>query len=810
MAAVVAQTDLVLDTGIFNYLSTVTTNLNQFTYSNVSGNHLVDMFSFPLEFFNYSTIFGVGTVPVSGVVSGVNILDSTGTTTQATITGLNFAASGNLDYAISGRFLYPVMFGGNDTFNGNSKVVTFYGDFGKITSTGTRTGGNDVFIDGAGAASGKLVGDAMELGTNAVSGGVLTGGRDTFTALSNDSRIIGDVETVRFGTLKGGNDQFNGDAVTGNATIIGDADNIALTAGTVIGGDDTISFTNTNQDSVTHILVGDVNNNAGGRVIGGDDTINSSFNSSVLSSVYGDVNFNGGIVIGGNDRLTGNGTQGVIGDTRTNDNTTIGGDDVFTGTVVVDFLVGDVQFNNASGLVTGGNDIFHGGNMGDTLIGDVDVNAGILVSGGDDTLYGEDGDDTLYGDVRTMTSTGSVMAGGNDKLYGGAGNDFLLGGGGDDLLDGGAGEDTASYLDATSGITVSLLLTGAQATGGSGTDTLVGIESLIGSKFGDDLTGNSFRNIISGNDGDDTLSGEYGNDDIYGENGNDTINGGADNDNLYGGCQNDLINGDAGNDHIQGGDGNDTMDGGTGNDTIFGGAGNDMFIGGQGADDMRGGTGIDTVDYTSVAIGTVAINLDTGTASGYGALGDKFVDIEKFIGTNRNDYFAGDHGDNQFDGGNGNDTLQGRWGNDTLNGGAGQDSLFGGTNDDILNGGDNIDGMQGGDGNDIMNGDAGNDTLLGGAGVDTLNGGTGNDLLNGGTGIDNYIFDTGFGNDRVAGFANGTEKITVTNVTGASAATLNVTLGGSGNVFADFGGPDSIEFIGITNVADIDASDFIF
>ncbi|WP_185966231.1 retention module-containing protein [Ectopseudomonas mendocina] len=118
------------------------------------------------------------------------------------------------------------------------------------------------------------------------------------------------------------------------------------------------------------------------------------------------------------------------------------------------------------------------------------------------TLAGGSGNDVLIGGV------------GDDILNGGNGNDLLVGGAGDDTLNGGGGIDTASYIDATSGVTVSLASSAPQNTGGAGTDTLSGIENLIGSNFGDMLTGNS---------GDNTLSALVGNDILIGGAGNDTF-----------------------------------------------------------------------------------------------------------------------------------------------------------------------------------------------------------------------------------------------------------------------------------------------
>lgn len=64
---------------------------------------------------------------------------------------------------------------------------------------------------------------------------------------------------------------------------------------------------------------------------------------------------------------------------------------------------------------------------------------------------------------------------------GGDGADILMGRGGDDILDGGGSPaDTASYAEASSGVTVDLGIAGPQNTG-DGNDTLIGIENLTGS-----------------------------------------------------------------------------------------------------------------------------------------------------------------------------------------------------------------------------------------------------------------------------------------------------------------------------------------
>ena len=74
-----------------------------------------------------------------------------------------------------------------------------------------------------------------------------------------------------------------------------------------------------------------------------------------------------------------------------------------------------------------------------------------------------------------------------------------------DVLDGGAGQDTASYALAKAGVTVDLGVSGPQETFGSGVDTLVNIENLVGSSFGDTLTGNASANVLTGGQGADTF-----------------------------------------------------------------------------------------------------------------------------------------------------------------------------------------------------------------------------------------------------------------------------------------------------------------
>lgn len=196
-------------------------------------------------------------------------------------------------------------------------------------------------------------------------------------------------------------------------------------------------------------------------------------------------------------------------------------------------------YNNGKSTLHGTleDDYLSGGNGKDTLIG----------GPGDDFLTGGNGKETMFGGFGDDYLTGGI---GKDILYGGFGDDVLNGGAANDILDGGSGNDTATYATATTGVEVTLAVAGAQNTGGAGTDTLVSIENLVGSNFGDSLTGDALANMLNGLSGNDTLNGGLGNDTLNGGSGNDTLNGGFGNDLLVGGFGRDVMTGGAGFDRF--------------------------------------------------------------------------------------------------------------------------------------------------------------------------------------------------------------------------------------------------------------------
>ena len=192
-------------------------------------------------------------------------------------------------------------------------------------------------------------------------------------------------------------------------------------------------------------------------------------------------------------------------------------------TMTVDYANAQYETYNGTYTVSDG----HGG----TGTGNVDITyqQGSVLTGtdGHDTLLGGAGGDTLNAGAGNDVLIGGD---GNDILNAGDGNDLLIGGSGNDQLDGGAGIDTASYAGASSGVTVSLANLAAQNTGGAGTDTLNGIENLIGSDYNDSLTGDGNANLLRGGLGNDALNGGGGNDVLIGGPGNNTLTGGDGND----------------------------------------------------------------------------------------------------------------------------------------------------------------------------------------------------------------------------------------------------------------------------------------
>ncbi|WP_077001411.1 putative Ig domain-containing protein [Variovorax sp. KK3] len=203
---------------------------------------------------------------------------------------------------------------------------------------------------------------------------------------------------------------------------------------------------------------------------------------------------------------------------------TVGAAGVITGTAGQDVLIGTDGDESLDGLA--GADQMAGGAGNDTYTVDNVTDTIVEQAGeGNDTVRSAVSH-TLAANVETLVliGTGAINGTGNaldNALHAGPGNN---------VLDGLGGNDTAVYELAGSAVKVSLATGAAQATGGSGTDTLRNIENLTGSKFNDTLTGDAMANVLAGGAGNDVLEGGAGNDTLDGGVGNDTLNGGSGND----------------------------------------------------------------------------------------------------------------------------------------------------------------------------------------------------------------------------------------------------------------------------------------
>jgi Ca2+-binding RTX toxin-like protein len=323
------------------------------------------------------------------------------------------------------------------------------------------------------------------------------------------------------------------------------------------------------------------------------------------------------------------------------------------------------------------------------------------------------------------------------------------------------------------------------------TDTLVGIENIIGGEGSDDLYGDVNSNHLEGGGGNDTLRGGDGDDLLSGGAGNDSLDGGGGSDTVdysYVGMTTNLsvtlatesavtvgavdfdvlfdienVIGGAGDDRLTGYSVANVLSGGDGADTLSGGF-NSTGVGG---DVLDGGSGNDTADYHFDTFGiTVTLADFSGESTLRGGPGTDFLrSIENVTGGTGNDAIAGNLGANSLFGGGGSDILAGASGagfggvidTDYLDGGEGLDiadfsyaqagitvslsadssvavTVVAGTDDtDFLV---SIEGLIGGDFDDVLSGNTLSNILSGGDGNDTLDGGGGDDVIEGGAGND--------------------------------------------------------------------------
>jgi len=169
------------------------------------------------------------------------------------------------------------------------------------------------------------------------------------------------------------------------------------------------------------------------------------------------------------------------------------------------------------------------------------------------------------------------------------------------------------------GFTIAAGVTIENATGGSGSDLLVG---------------NSGFNVLAGNGGNDRIVDIVGGADLLGGAGGDTLTGGLDDVTAEGG---------SGSDVLIGGIGNDTLRGGTGADRLIGDpdgaflAGDDRLDGGMGTDRLTGNRGADTFVFRPNGGNDTVAHFATDGTTPNGTdfqLGVDTVELNGFAGVN--------------------------------------------------------------------------------------------------------------------------------------------------------------------------------
>jgi Ca2+-binding RTX toxin-like protein len=241
------------------------------------------------------------------------------------------------------------------------------------------------------------------------------------------------------------------------------------------------------------------------------------------------------------------------------------------------------------------------------------------------TIVGTAGADVILGLSGSDTLTGGA---GNDTVDGGTGADVFLAtvNDGNDVYIGGTGNDTYN-LSATSTNADVNLTTGIATSTQIGTDTLTGIENVIGSTGNNTITDGVGSNRLEGLAGNDTfnMTADNASDTIVGGTGNDTISYAGLTTNLsvtlntFGNAtvngsgttgNNDVI---SGIENFTGGLGNDSITGDLGINVLNGGGGNDIIRGGYGADNLTGGSGNDT--FVVSGVGTLLFESAVGVAN---------------------------------------------------------------------------------------------------------------------------------------------------------------------------------------------------
>lgn len=375
-----------------------------------------------------------------------------------------------LDNTLVGNELANTLNGdaGNDLLDGGAGADTMAGGAGDDTYFVDHAG--DVVTEAAGAGSDHVYASVNWTLAANVENATLAGNATALNGNALDNLLIGNALA---NTLNGG---------AGNDTLDGGAGADAMNGG---AGDD-IYYVDHAGDTIVEAAAGGIDTVHSDlainlAVLGGGQVENAVLGGSAAVNLTGSALAN---------RLEGNAANNVI-----------------NGGAGADVMIGGA-----------GNDTYYVDNAADVVTE--------LAGGGTDTVYSYLSAYILGANVER----GRILASGAADLTGNAAANLIYAGAGNNRIDGAAGNDTVNYQYATSGVTVSLEVTTAQATGGSGSDTLVSIEHLTGSTYADTLTGNAGANTIQGGGGNDTIAGAAGNDSLRGGLGNDHLSGGTGND----------------------------------------------------------------------------------------------------------------------------------------------------------------------------------------------------------------------------------------------------------------------------------------
>lgn len=348
------------------------------------------------------------------------------------------------------------------------------------------TGTSNFIVDGQLSGTNTSVNSGSEslssLNFKIVYGGK---GNDALWAGTNNTLLLGGV----------GDDHLYGN--TGNDQLIGGTGNDWLNAG---AGADTMEG-GTGNDVYDVDAIGDIVIESSSLVTE-IDSVSSSITYELTTNV---------------ENLTLTGTLSINGSGNSLNNAITGNSAVnmLRGYSGVDQLVGGagndtLDGGNGADSMTGGDgsDIYYVDNAGDKVI---ETNA-VTNTGGIDRVDSYISSYTLGANVEN----GRILSSSTARLTGNSLGNILYAGAGNNILDGATGSDTASYQYATAGVTISLANTAAQATGGSGSDTLLSMENLTGSNYADRLTGNAGSNALNGGAGNDVLTGGLGVDQLTG------------------------------------------------------------------------------------------------------------------------------------------------------------------------------------------------------------------------------------------------------------------------------------------------------